>query len=79
MLLNTSDGDILPGCLVDAILHCFSKKTRQLWQAVVSTNTLRGRSRRGQRRDPQYGPPTADGVLYILHMGDGTIPTVRNN
>ena len=26
MLLNTSDGDILPGCLVDAILHCFSKK-----------------------------------------------------
>ena len=42
-------------------------------------HTRRGRSRRGQRRDPQYGAPTSDGVLYILHMGDGTIPTVRKN
>jgi len=25
---------------------------------------------------PSTGP---DGVLYILHMGDGTIPTMRNN
>ena len=25
------------------------------------------------------GPPTSDGVFYILHMSDETIPTVRNN
>jgi len=28
---------------------------------------------------PSTGPPTSDVVLYILHMGDGTIPTMRNN
>ena len=28
---------------------------------------------------PSTGPPTSDGVLYILRMGDGTIPTVRKN
>jgi len=32
----------------------------------------------GNAVTPSTGPPTSDGVLYILHMGDGTIPTVRN-
>jgi len=33
----------------------------------------------GNAVTPSTGPPTSDGVLYILHMGDGTIPTVRKN
>ena len=33
----------------------------------------------GNAVTPSTGPPTSVGVLYILHMGDGTIPTVRKN
>jgi len=33
----------------------------------------------GNAVTPSTGSPTSDGVLYILHMGDGTIPTVGNN
>ena len=33
----------------------------------------------GNAVTPSTGPPTSDGVLYILHMCDGTIPTVRKN
>jgi len=33
----------------------------------------------GNAVTPSMGPPTFDSVLYILHMGDETILTVRNN
>ena len=33
----------------------------------------------GNAVTPSTGPPTSDGVLYILHMSDGTILTVRKN
>jgi len=33
----------------------------------------------GNAVTPSTGPPTSDGVLYIMHMGDGTIPTMVNN
>jgi len=33
----------------------------------------------GNAVTPSTGPPTSDGVLYILHMGDETILTVRKN
>ena len=33
----------------------------------------------GNAVTPSTGLPTSDGVLYILHMGGGTIPTMRNN
>ena len=49
------------------------------WFLAGINHTLRGRSRRGQRRDPQYGAPNFRRCIVHLHVGDGTIPTVRKN
>ena len=52
--------------------NCSSTESKKQTLCVVGVDA-------GNAVTPSTGPPTADGVLYILHMGDGTIPTVLNN
>ena len=51
-----------------ASLHC------ALWTTIKYTLCVVGVDA-GNDVNPSTGPPTSDGILYILHMGDGTIPT----